>query len=975
MASKKKPVGTSKIAKPKKGSAKVDSPHPAFPVGVSIEESLRRANRLYAVLSQVNQAIVRVKERDELFKAICSIAIKSGKFRMAWIGLLEASSGQVRPVVHAGHEDGYLQNININISKESPFSKGPSGQAILKGEVATNEDIATALQMSPWREAALKRGYRSSAALPFRLKGEVIGTLNLYAAETGFFSKEEQDLLKEIGLDISFALDAMAAQAERAQTEQALRASEARYRALAEAAPDMVFVIDRDDRVQYVNAFAAQQFGATPEQVTGRPRTDLFPPEIAEGQARSLRRVFESGEPFFAEEAVRFGEREAWINTWLVPLCDEAGAVTTVMGISRDISARKQTEDALRASEARYRDLVENSQDLICTHDLQGNLLSVNPAAARLSGYSEDELLEMNLRDVLIPAVREQFKAYLAEIQAKGSASGLMLIQTKSGEKRIWEYNNTLRTAGVAEPIVRGMARDVTGRVRLEKDLRESEKHFRNLVENITDIFYISDANGKMLYGSPNLYTEMGYAPEQVLGKSYVRLVAPADRRKVVDFYIVQTREGAQDIQVEFRVRRKDGTLLWTDQRTRIVRDPAGNVVEYRNVIRNISERKQAEERLRASEVRYRDLVELSPDGIGIHSEGKVVYVNAATVKLFHADRPEDLIGLPVIQLVHPDYRSIAMQRVRRSYENHLPAPLLEEKFVTLDGQPIDVEVIAAPIVYEGKPATQIIIRDITERKRVEEEIRQLNAKLEQRVEERTRELREAQEQLVRQEKLAVLGQLAGGVGHELRNPLAVIVNAVYFLKLVQPEADEKIKDYLGMIERETRTAEKIITDLLDFARVQAAEREAVSVSEIVQRVLARYPAPASVTVSLDFPPDLPMVFADPRQMEQALGNLTVNACQAMPKGGELVISVQCSVISENTFVAISVRDSGVGIPPENMKKLFEPLFTTKAKGIGLGLAVSQKLAEANGGRIEVQSEPGVGSTFTLWLPVQGGER
>jgi len=208
-----------------------------------------------------------------------------------------------------------------------------------------------------------------------------------------------------------------------------------------------------------------------------------------------------------------------------------------------------------------------------------------------------------------------------------------------------------------------------------------------------------------------------------------------------------------------------------------------------------------------------------------------------------------------------------------------------------------------------------------------------------------------------------------------LRNPLAVIVNAVYFLKLVQPEADEKIKDYLGMIERETRTAEMIIADLLDFARVQAAEREAVSVSEIVQRVLARYPAPASVTVSLDFPPDLPMVFADPRQMEQALGNLTVNACQAMPKGGELVISVQCSVISENTFVAISVRDSGVGIPPENMKKLFEPLFTTKAKGIGLGLAVSQKLAEANGGRIEVQSEPGVGSTFTLWLPIQGGER
>ena len=973
MASKKKPVGTSKIAKPKKGSAKVDSPHPAFPVGVSIEESLRRANRLYAVLSQVNQAIVRVKERDELFKAICSIAIKSGKFRMAWIGLLEASSGQVRPVVHAGHEDGYLQNININISKESPFSKGPSGQAILKGEVATNEDIATALQMSPWREAALKRGYRSSAALPFRLKGEVIGALNLYASEPGFFSEEEQNLLKEIGLDISFALDNIENESQRRQALDELRESEEWFKTLFEKASDGIFILSLRGDVVAVNDSFAGMHGYGVEEMQNMNLQALDTPETARHIPGRMRRVL-AGESLTFEVEHYHKDGHVFpleVTTSMIAVGDEK----YFLAFHHDITERKQAQESLRESEARYRDLVENSQDLICTHDLQGNLLSVNPAAARLSGYSEDELLEMNLRDVLIPAVREQFKAYLAEIQAKGSASGLMLIQTKSGEKRIWEYNNTLRTAGVAEPIVRGMARDVTGRVRLEKDLRESEKHFRNLVENITDIFYISDANGKMLYGSPNLYTEMGYAPEQVLGKSYVRLVAPADRRKVVDFYIVQTREGAQDIQVEFRVRRKDGTLLWTDQRTRIVRDPAGNVVEYRNVIRNISERKQAEERLRASEVRYRDLVELSPDGIGIHSEGKVVYVNAATVKLFHADRPEDLIGLPVIQLVHPDYRSIAMQRVRRSYENHLPAPLLEEKFVTLDGQPIDVEVIAAPIVYEGKPATQIIIRDITERKRVEEEIRQLNAKLEQRVEERTRELREAQEQLVRQEKLAVLGQLAGGVGHELRNPLAVIVNAVYFLKLVQPGADEKIKDYLGMIERETRTAEMIIADLLDFARVQAAEREAVSVSEIVQRVLARYPAPASVTVSLDFPPDLPMVFADPRQMEQALGNLTVNACQAMPKGGELVISVQCSVISENTFVAISVRDSGVGIPPENMKKLFEPLFTTKAKGIGLGLAVSQKLAEANGGRIEVQSEPGVGSTFTLWLPVQGGER
>ncbi|MFZ5909924.1 MAG: two-component system sensor histidine kinase NtrB, partial [Chloroflexota bacterium] len=143
-------------------------------------------------------------------------------------------------------------------------------------------------------------------------------------------------------------------------------------------------------------------------------------------------------------------------------------------------------------------------------------------------------------------------------------------------------------------------------------------------------------------------------------------------------------------------------------------------------------------------------------------------------------------------------------------------------------------------------------------------------------------------------------------------------------------------------------------------------------------RTLERFPAPEGVRVTLDLPGDLPPVFADPRQVEQVLGNLVVNACQAMPQGGQLLVlsRVEGSVISDQCtdddrqWVRIAVRDTGVGIPPENLEKIFEPLFTTKPKGIGLGLAVSRKLAEANGGRIEVQSEAGVGSTFTLYLPV-----
>lgn len=263
---------------------------------------------------------------------------------------------------------------------------------------------------------------------------------------------------------------------------------------------------------------------------------------------------------------------------------------------------------------------------------------------------------------------------------------------------------------------------------------------------------------------------------------------------------------------------------------------------------------------------------------------------------------------------------------------------------------------------------------EIAERKRTEKQLAEYTEKLEEMVDARTRELRDAQEKLVRQERLALLGQVAGSMGHELRNPLGVISNAIYYLKMLQPDADDKVKEYLDMIEKEARTSDKIITDLLDFTRVKATDRKTVSISELIHQTLNRFPAPPSVAVILNIPADLPSLFVDAQQVSQVLGNLTVNAYQAMPNGGKLVIRAELSNVSDQPFISIAVQDEGVGIPPENMKKLFEPLFSTKIKGVGLGLAVSRKLIEANDGYIEVSSEAGVGSTFTVFLPNHGRE-
>lgn len=237
----------------------------------------------------------------------------------------------------------------------------------------------------------------------------------------------------------------------------------------------------------------------------------------------------------------------------------------------------------------------------------------------------------------------------------------------------------------------------------------------------------------------------------------------------------------------------------------------------------------------------------------------------------------------------------------------------------------------------------------------------------------RTDELFSAQEELVRKEKLAVLGQLSGSVGHELRNPLAVMANAVYFLKMILPDADPTATEYLGIIQDEIAASQRIIADLLDFDRTRTPQLEAIAVEELVRKSLERCSIPERITVSVGIEDASPKVQADPLQLCQVLRNLISNAVQAMQEGGSLTISGRAIRGGEVERMEIGVSDTGHGISADLMKKLFHPLFTTKAKGIGLGLVICKNLVEGNGGIIKVASEPGTGTTVTITLPVADG--
>jgi len=250
---------------------------------------------------------------------------------------------------------------------------------------------------------------------------------------------------------------------------------------------------------------------------------------------------------------------------------------------------------------------------------------------------------------------------------------------------------------------------------------------------------------------------------------------------------------------------------------------------------------------------------------------------------------------------------------------------------------------------------------------RAEEGLINYSNQLEKMVEKRTQALQEAQEQLIRKERLAAIGEFTGGIVHDLRHPLSVIANVVYLLNSTITDPDEETVEYLAMLTEEVNHAKNIITNLLEFARTGEAKPTSAPIDKLVEMVFEKHPPPDGVITEINLSDDLPPVYIDLGHIKQVLTNLIENGYDAMAEGGKLSVNGKRY---KGNRIQITIRDTGTGIPPENLEKIFEPLFTTKQKGIGLGLAITKTLVEANDGRIEVESENNVGTTFRIFLPM-----
>ncbi|MGC9523332.1 MAG: ATP-binding protein [Anaerolineae bacterium] len=383
-----------------------------------------------------------------------------------------------------------------------------------------------------------------------------------------------------------------------------------------------------------------------------------------------------------------------------------------------------------------------------------------------------------------------------------------------------------------------------------------------------------------------------------------------------------------------------------------------------------VKSRRRVERSLRQSEVRYRGLFEHSLSGIVLlrvlkNEAGRpidfvLVDANGATKALAGLPLPT-LAGRRVSEVL-PDLPREFVKLVLKVVQTG--RPIRVDDFLTEVGRHYALSIFAPQ-----SEEVAVVFDDVTEREEAEAALQAYSERLAEMVDARTKALRDAQDQLVRREKLAVLGQMAGSVGHELRNPLATISNAAYVLRHTLAEPEPVVAESLAQITTQVSRSNKIIHDLLNFTRTGSVERRPTALRPLVADVIAQATPPSGVVLREEIPTALPRLFVDGQQVEQVLSNLIANACDAVPDHG----TVTLRAYHKGDEVGVSVSDTGEGIPEAHMERLFEPLFTTRPGGIGLGLAVCQNLVALNEGRIEVESEVGVGTTFTVWLPTAPG--
>jgi len=686
------------------------------------------------------------------------------------------------------------------------------------------------------------------------------------------------------------------------------------------------------------------------------PMLDAKAPEWAEGlRALAVIPVQHEGKVVAAVNLASHTQDEIPLST--------RNALETAIASVGEIVARVRTEQALRESEVRLKDAQALGLIGSWEFDVESGKIAWSDQTYKL--YERDPALG--------PPTAEEEATYYSPEQASRLREYARRAIAEEADFR-YDLEADLPSgrhvfySAIMHPIkdahgrvvkLFGTVQDITERKRMEEELRrystnlerlvlerttklaESEKRFRELAELLPQIVFEIDENGILTFLNHIGFVWTGYGEDDLRrGLNAFQMFVPEDHDRARQ-KIRELLGGEQVSNDEYAVLRKDGsTFPAIVYAVPVMRE--NRAVGVRGIVVDITERKRMEQKLRDSEERFRGIAERSIDGIvEMDLEGRLTYVSPS-VESALGYKPEEAVGTRMERYL-PESEIPRIAPSWAALMKGMNVLGMQGEMLRKDGTHVPTELNASPIFRDGEiVGVQGIVRDITERKEMEE-------------------------RLLKSERFATIGETAAMVGHDLRNPLQGITGAVYNLKTKEDsKLSKEGKEMLQLIEEGIGRSDKIINDLLEYSRELRLELSETNVKSITQDALAKVKIPKGVRV-VNSTKNQPPMKLDVDKMRRVFLNLTLNAVDAMPKGGTLTIASTRS--GDN--VHITFKDTGEGMTTETLTKLWSPLFTTKAKGMGFGLPVAKRLVEAHGGSISVETKVGKGSTFTVTLPIK----
>jgi PAS domain S-box-containing protein len=976
------------------------------------EENLRQLNRTLKAHSHSDRAMMRVQEESAYLNEVCEIVVRDCGHAMVWIGYAENDEAKtVRPVACAGFEEGYLETLKVTWA-DTERGRGPTGTAIRTGKPSLGRNLLTDPEFAPWREEARRRGYTCSVVLPLLADGRAFGALNIYSREPDPFTQEEVELLNKLAEDLAHGITALRLRKAHQRAEEKLRRSQDRLLLAQQAGHVGVFDLDFSAQRSLWTDERKAIFGLPPSfEPTWDSWSTFVQSEDRAAVMAELQRAF-AARRREVEQTYRIRQpdgQERWLRDRAVITYDSDGRPVRMVGTSNDITREKQEEER---SHQRDRQFQHSAVRIMITLawaifvaecSVMAGLAVLPPFDPWLSALLDGATMVLLISPLLYyfafrPLVKTLKQHAAVEEALRRSNEGL--------ESRVKDRTASLEIAN------QKLEHQIAERNRIGGELERASAEAQERAGELQAVFdalqnplVVFDPAGKPIKANAAARTLLGEDPTTLDATGYEartqdwrlrrpdgRLIAPGElpsRRalrgeKVRSEQCRSTGPDGSEMSIETSAvplmageRVAGAVVVWQDITERQrgeealrrgrdelelrVQERTADLQEANDQLRHeIEIRRQREAEIAVAELRYRTVAEFTYDWeYWITPEDALLYCSPSCERI-SGYTPEELAGdLSLLtRMVHPDDQAYWRQHTCDAL--HQPgAKTILFRILTKTGEVRWVEHICQPVTDTGGKSLGVRAsnRDITDRKLAEMETQHLR------------------QELSRISRITIAGQLAGALAHELNQPLGAVVCNVQaaqnYLSQTSPPLDE-LREILKDIEADGKRAGGVIHRLRALYQRTGRERTNLQLNNLIQEttdLLHSEFVLKSVTVRLELEATLPPVLGNYVELQQVVINLLVNALDAMStRECELRCLQLATFTHASNAVRFSVRDSGVGIPPERLSKLFEPFVTTKRGGMGMGLAICQSIVEAHGGRLWGLNNPEGGATFHLEL-------